>query len=645
MSLADAVPVPPPAEKKPRRRAAAVAGIVGVGSVVGVGAWALQVWAAQGPQPAEALPGNTLAYVAVDLDPPGGQKVAAFNALRKFPSLKKELDLGNQDDLRRSLVDEATSDSGCDVDLDDLESWAGSRAALAVVPLKKPEVVAVVQIEDPEKAEAGLKKIAGSCDEFGFAVSDGWAVLAETGKIAEAVRTAAARSTLADDDDYTELVGAAGDAGVVTLFAAPEAGPALLDAADEDPFIAFSVVASPLTYADPVSSLMTYVNILQFEHSYGATDSDEGSDEGFPEPSPEEQALFDRMENYDDLTPAEQKELDAEFEALLEEQSGEDLPDGVEIPEVSPEEKALDERMENYDNLSPAEQKKLDDEMEAFYEEQYGDEEDFEFDGPELPDDLRKQLRDFSGLGGVLRFDDGSLELEAVGDPLLTGFGGRYDDTDAQRMIAGLPADTAVAFGGGFADDWGKEAVSGSGGVFGMGDTEEDLLAAFKKSTGLTPKDLEALGGDAVAFAGKAGFGKALNSGKTGSLPIAARVSGDPAAIEASLAKLRAALDPDTAKFIESRRTDDGVVIGPNAAYLEELVDPKETLGDSDRFQGVVPDADEAVTVTFADFDAGDWLDELAGPDGKELKSLDTAGLTITQDGDQNRFLLRVTLD
>ncbi|MFC7502899.1 hypothetical protein, partial [Nocardioides sp. GCM10030258] len=158
---------------------------------------------------------------------------------------------------------------------------------------------------------------------------------------------------------------------------------------------------SPLGYADPVSGLLTYVSILQFEHSFGVAIADDGSDEGsdegfpegFPEPTPEEEALFERMEHYDELTPAEQKKLDDEMEAFLSSR----------VPEPSPEEKAFNERMEHYDELSPAEQEKLDDEMEAFFEEKYG--EGVNFGGPELPDDVRKALRDFSGLGGVLRFD------------------------------------------------------------------------------------------------------------------------------------------------------------------------------------------------------------------------------------------------
>lgn len=42
---------------------------------------------------------------------------------------------------------------------------------------------------------------------------------------------------------------------------------------------------------------------------------------------------------------------------------------------------------------------------------------------------------------------------------------------------------------------------------------------------------------------------------------------------------------------------------------------------------------------------AGNWLEAIAGSDGTDLKSLDTAGLTVTQDGDQHRFRMRVSLD
>lgn len=601
VTLSDAAPIPDPIDRKPRRRAAAVAGIVAVASVIGVGAWAWQFWSAQGPQPAEALPADTLAYVAVDLAPPGGQKVAAYDALRKFPALKKELELGSQDDLRTSLVDEVIRDSGCDTDVDAITSWAGDRAALAVVPVKKPEMVVVVQIKDKAEAEAGLEKIERSCGEdgFGFALGEGWAVLARNASIARQVQSDGEGATLAEDPGYLELTGAAGDAGVVTLYAAPEAGRALLDAVDEDAFIGLFIVTSPLSMADPVASLLSFASLLAFsgDHSYEG----ESSDEDFP----------------------------------------------YEVPPMSPEEERLMERMDSADELSAAEQEALYQEIDEFYSQQAEEYDDFpDF---EIPAELRKSLEDFSGLGGVARFDDGDLELEVVADPFVSGFEGRYDGTDGLTAIADLPADTAVAFGAGFAEGWGERAVTDTAGVFNFGfeQSEKDLLKGFKDATGLTPDDLEALGGDSIAFAARSGFAKAFESEDPSQIPIAAVVTGDPEKIDAALATFRAAQDSEVTDFVQSRRTDNGVVIGPSTAYLDELADPKDALGDTDRFRDAVPDVEDAITVTFADFDAGDWLSVLIESefDGVDIAALGTAGMTVSRDGDQYRSLLRITLD
>lgn len=618
MTLADAVPAVSPAEKKPRRRAAAVAGVVGIGAVVGGGACAWQFWSSQGPQPAEALPASTLAYVAVDLAPTGGQKLAAFETLRKFPSLKKELGLGSQDDLRRSILDEVASGSDCDIKADDIESWAGERAALAVVPVKKPEMVVVVQVGDAEEAEASLAKIARSCDDddFGYAINGDWAVLAESSKVARAVRDDARTATLAEDTDYRDLTGAAGDPGVVTLFAAPAAGQALLDAIDEDPFLGF-VVMAPLSAPDPVTSLISMAGFLSYEDQFADEEHRySGSEEDLPPASPEEARLWERMEHYDDLTPAEQKQLDEDMEAYYDK-----------LQESFPEDEIVAEEM--------------------------FDEDDHEFEGPELPAALEQALSDFSGLGGVARFDGGTLELEVVADPILSGVGDQYDGTDALPALAALPADTALAFGGGFADGWAEDALTMSGGLLGMGmgmgpdQDQKEVVAEFKKATGLTPADLEELGGESVAFVARTGFEKALDSDKPSTYPIAARVTGDAGRIEASLAKLRTALGSDYDDFIQSRSTDDAVLIGPSPAYLDELVDPEDTLGDSDRFDRALPDADQAVTITYADADAGDWLTLLfeSDLDGKDIEPFDAAGVTVTKEGDQYRSVLRVTFD
>lgn len=607
VTLADAVPPQTPAPRRPRRRAAAVAGTVAVAAIVGGGAWAWQLWAAQGPQPAEALPADTLAYVAVDLDPPGGQKVAAYQALKKIPALAKELGVGSEDDLRKSLVESIAEDGGCDLPWGEVKDWAGDRGALAVVPVDGPQVVVALQVADPDEARSGLAKVADSCgdDEFGFAVGDGWAILAETEDVAKQVQADAQDADLAGHADFEELTGAAGDPGVVTLYAAPEAGQALLDVSEELPFLAF-VAYSPLSSLDPVSALITSATFLSGFSE--VVDVEAGADEGG---------------------------------------TGE-----VEMPETSPEEEALWERMDNYDELTRAEQKKLDKELSDFYDEKYGAMEDeFEEDLDDefdemfaIPEETRKALEDFSGLGGTARFDDGGVELEIVSDPFLTGYEGMYDGTAARDAVAALPADTVVAFGAGFADGWAERAITRNG-LFAFGSSEAELLTSFEEATGLTPADLEALGGDTVAFGAKAGFEKTIDRGPAEDVAVAARVTGDPEKIEAALAKLAA--KKDIAEFTQSKRTDDGVVIGPNPSYLAELVDPDETLGDTDGFEDAVSDADDALAIAYSDLGAGDWFQTLVEDElePEDVAALSTFGMSVTEEGEQYRYVARLSLD
>lgn len=637
MTLNDATPTPTP-PTRPRRRAAAVAGVVGVAAVAGGGAWAWQVWNAQGAQPAEALPANTLAYLAVDLDPPGGQKVAAFTTLRRLPTLKEELGLGSKDDLRDSLVSEVTSDSGCDLDEDALLSWAGDRAALAVVPLDEPTVVAAVQVDDAAKARDRLDQIVRECGEgeLGYVVGEKWAILAETTEIARQVAADAQGRTLAEDSDFRELTGAAGDAGVMTAFLAPESGKALLEAIDADPYVGFFVTPL-LGTTDPISTIIGFASIA---HAFGDLDADVDEDvlagdlegdlvDGMPEefrPSPEEERLIERMDGMDELSAAEQEALMEEVDAFYEEKYG-----------------------------SFEEESEIVDEEDL---EDYEDYEDYEDWVPELPADVRRTIEDFSGLGGSVRFDDASLEVEVVTDPAIGGMEGRYDGSRAVEAMAALPADTAIAFGGGMAEGWGTKAVVDTHSAFtlgfGEGSSEKEILDDFEETTGLTVTDLEALGGDAIAFAAKDGFEDVIDqldpfseedTEDAPAPPVAARVTGDADAIEAALDKLR---DQVGDRWFKSERDgDDAVVIGADASYLEELVDPERTLGDVDAFDKAMADADDAVVASYADVDAGDWLVALSEGDltAGDAKPLDTLSLTVTKDGDLHRLLARVTFD
>mgnify|MGYP003333887139 CR=1 FL=1 len=604
--LAPSVPTPPaPPSTGRRRHVAAVAGVVGAVAAIGAGGWAWQGWMAQGPQAAQALPGDTLAYVGIDLDPPGGQKIEAYRALKRFPSLAKHLGLTSQDDLRRSLLDQVTAESGCDIGYDDLAAWAGDRAALAVVPSPggkgDPEPVAVVQVSDVDKARAGLDEIAAGCDdEVGYALGDGWAVLARTDEVAADVVADGRRTRLGDDADFQELTSAAGDAGVVTLYAAPEAGQALLDAVDDHPFLSFMVGAPAGLSTDPVDMLLSLTSL----RSYGV----EAGAELMAEMSPEEKRLWKRMERFDELSPAEQDELMKEMDELSPDEPG---MGGVASEEEMPE---IDE------------------------EELMGD-----FSMP-IPDDVRRRLEDFTGLGGVARLDEGALELEVVSDPIVSGDPVRYDGTDALAAISALPGDAALAFGGGFRDGWAEQAITH--GPLSFGAEPKQLLADFEKATGLTAKDLEDLGGDSLAVIAGPGFEDAFDfEGVDEQVPLAVRITGDAGKVEAALAKVRTTVggkDP-----LPSARSGDAVVIGADRGFVEEVARTKGSLGSTERFADVVPDAEDALTITWIDFDRGDWAEQLTDGDlsPSDLAPLDAAGITVTAAGERQRTVVRLTFD
>jgi hypothetical protein len=230
-------PLPPGATRRRNRRPLLIAGgAVAALGLVGGGVWAASSLLGTGAQPAEALPASTLGYASIDLDPSAAQKVEAFQMLRKFPAIKDELGLASGDDLRKKLFDEIQAEAGCP-DLGyrvDIEPWIGDRAAVAAVDTGAdgPTPVLVLQVTDADKADAGLSKIrdcatgggAGGNDLGGWAIEDGWAVIAETDKLATTVADDAAESSLADDSAYQDWSAEVGDAGIVNLYAAPAAG-------------------------------------------------------------------------------------------------------------------------------------------------------------------------------------------------------------------------------------------------------------------------------------------------------------------------------------------------------------------------------------------------------------------------------------
>lgn len=213
-----------------RRRAWLIGGGV-VGLVaLGVGAYAAISFFGQGEQPAAALPASTIGYVSIDLDPSGGQKIDAFRTLEKFPAFKDELGLHTVADVRRTLGESFLRDNHCGLTYDkDVAPWLGDRLAAAAVDLgnRNPAPVLVLQVTDDGKAEAGIERIdrcESSAGHGGYAVHDGWAVVAGTQTQADQVEHEAQQSSLADDPTYQRWTKSVGDAGVVNAYAAPAAG-------------------------------------------------------------------------------------------------------------------------------------------------------------------------------------------------------------------------------------------------------------------------------------------------------------------------------------------------------------------------------------------------------------------------------------
>ena len=218
------------AGRRGRRRAWWIGGGVVLLAGVGAGAWAALSFFQQGAQPAEALPSSTVAYLSIDLDPSGGQKIDAFRTLNKFPAFKDEVGVNSVDELRHKLGAELVSQADCPgLDYDqDIDPWLGDRMAVAGVPLDgRPQLVAVVQVKDAGKARAGiatLEKCDDSDQDPGYTVHDGWLVLAQSQDVADRVVAATEKSTLADDATYQKWTKAVGEAGVVNAYASPDAG-------------------------------------------------------------------------------------------------------------------------------------------------------------------------------------------------------------------------------------------------------------------------------------------------------------------------------------------------------------------------------------------------------------------------------------
>jgi hypothetical protein len=228
----------PPRGGTGRRTGIIAAAAVAVVAAVGAGAYGVVQLMAGGSSPATAVPADALGYVSLDLDPSASQKIEAVKILRKFPGLKKELNVGSRDALRKAVFDEIVKSGDCQgIDYaKDVEPWIGERVAVAAVPDAEEGALPlfVLQVGDQDKARAGVRKLekCGAAedqepDRTGVAFVGDYMLLAETQKEADSMAKDAEASTLADDDAFTSAMDRAGDPGIISMYASKDAPDAI----------------------------------------------------------------------------------------------------------------------------------------------------------------------------------------------------------------------------------------------------------------------------------------------------------------------------------------------------------------------------------------------------------------------------------
>ncbi len=205
------------------RRGLVVVGAVAAVAVLGVGgALAYQaVLGGGGAQPESALPSTTVAFVKVDLDPAGSQKVDAIRFLRKFPELKAKI-ASEDTDLRKAIVD-AVQDEGVLTDVDyatDIEPWLGQRFGVGVIPGAEgadPTVAVVLAVTDEGKARESISRLADS-SESACSVGSEYAVCAHDQAQLDAVLAATEQGSLAGSADFAKDMDALGEDGIAAAW-------------------------------------------------------------------------------------------------------------------------------------------------------------------------------------------------------------------------------------------------------------------------------------------------------------------------------------------------------------------------------------------------------------------------------------------
>lgn len=268
-------------------------------------------------------------------------------------------------------------------------------------------------------------------------------------------------------------------------------------------------------------------------------------------------------------------------------------------------------------------------------------------------EEIEKAFENFQGMAGTIRFADGSVELEVAGqtgdDEVAAAIG---DGTAGDDVLATLPEDTAAAYGVGLGKDWFEPVVEQLLAVSGEDLTVEEAIADLESDSGLAlPEDAETLAGESLAIAvGGDIDADAFDQGDAASIEVGVKVKGDADQIEQVIDKLRPQIERE-GESIATAEDDGMVAIGANRDYVDTLKGDGD-LGRNDTFQTVVPDAEDASSILYANFDASDdWLTtllrDLGAPDDlvSNVEPLSALGISSWTEDDVTHGLLKVTTD
>lgn len=208
-----------------KRTGLIVGGVAAVLAIGAGGVLATQALSGGGAQPAEVLPGDSVLYLRLDIDPSAGQKVAAVRFLDKLPDLKG---IAGDGDPRKKLWEMVTKEAADDCVSkfsydNDIAPWLGDRVGFSMRPggtSRTPNIAIAIQVKDESKANDTITRLfsCDSKDAGDVRMKNGYAILTPPGQ-GDATVAAIDKGTLAANTTFAGDMSALGEQGVLSMWA------------------------------------------------------------------------------------------------------------------------------------------------------------------------------------------------------------------------------------------------------------------------------------------------------------------------------------------------------------------------------------------------------------------------------------------